>query len=145
MTTTIKETKISEWQIQGLQKNSHNGDYFPLTAKDGKTKPRVQLGDSNDPLRIPFGPSQYSENSRLALDFSVKDGDIIKFFRDVDKFVVDWAFKNMDTLFPKRKMTREALEECYCPLITQKSDHDPLIKTKVNSNYIKASYADIAK
>ena len=151
MTSSIQDAKINEWVFQPLQKNNHGGLYFPITLKDGKTKPRYQIGDQG--LRVPFGPTSYNLDARMSLDFSIKDPDTIKFFQSIDAMVLEWAWKNIESLFPKRKFTKEMLRECYCPLLTQKGDYDPMVKTKVNGsaivykivdgNYNKARVEDI--
>ena len=71
--------------------------------------------------------------------------------------VLAWAEKNIELLFPKRKMTKEMIREAYCPLFHQKGEYDPVFKTKINSSaiiykneidstggsYVKASVEDI--
>ena len=72
--------------------------------------------------------------------------------------VLTWAEKNIELIFPKRKMSTEMIREAYCPLLHQKSDeYDPVLKTKINSSaiiykneidstggsYVKASVEDI--
>ena len=50
--------------------------------------------------------------------------------------VLAWAEKNIELIFPKRKMNKDMIKEAYCPLLQQKSDYDPILKTKIMSSAI---------
>ena len=121
MTTKLKDTNLSDFKIGPVQKNNYGAYFFPVIQTDGK-HPRVQLSDT--PVRIPFTPSAFQgqENSRMNLDLSLKDEDTISWFRDLDKMVLDWAIKNSELLFPRRKMSVQQIQDAYCPLLQQKSD-----------------------
>ena len=132
MTTKLKDTNLSDFKIGPVQKNNYGGNFFPIIQTDGK-HPRVQLSDT--PVRIPFTPSAFQgqENSRMNLDLSLKDEDTISWFRELDRMVLDWAIKNSEALFPRRRMSVQQIQDAYCPLLQQKSDFDPLLRTKINN------------
>ena len=87
-TTLATQTDISQWTIQAPVRNSHNSLVWPITVTaDSRAHPRVQVGkDDANSLRIPFGASRFSENSKTALDYSIApwQGDILEFFERVD-------------------------------------------------------------
>ena len=133
MTSMLHETNIQDWCIQQQQKNQHGCFYWPITLKDGKAA-RVQIGEV--PLRVPFGPSSYSEGSRLNIDISIKDPDMLAWFEKLDNFVVDHVFENLQVFFPKLQLTKETLRDFYCPVMNQKADYAHTIRTKINSSAI---------
>ena len=71
-TTLATSTDISQWTIQAPVKNSHNSFVWPITVTpDSKAHPRIQVGQDENSLRIPFGISKFSEASRSCLDYSI--------------------------------------------------------------------------
>jgi hypothetical protein len=135
-TTHYSTTDISGWCIQPGQKNSHNSLVWPLTiTKDSRSAPRIQLGkDINTSLRAPFGISQFSQESKKSLDYTLPtwQPDLLAFLQRIDTMVVDHVFKNQTEFFKKSCLSRAALVESYHGLVSQKDSFDPLLRTKVN-------------
>ena len=135
-TTHYSSTDISGWCIQPGQKNSHNSLVWALTVtKDSRSAPRIQLGkDINTSLRTPFGISQFSQESKKSLDYTLPtwQPDLLAFLQKIDTMVVDHVFKNQSEFFKKPFSSREALLESYHGLVSQKESFEPLLRTKVN-------------
>ena len=134
MTTLVNETNLDNWTISPPQKNNHGAFYWSINTTNSKLHPRVQICDTQDPMRIPFGPTSFDPNGRKSLDFSVHDPNVQKFLRDVDTWVVDYVWKNVSTFFKKPPVSREALLDNYTPIISQRNDFEPLLKGKVNDS-----------
>jgi hypothetical protein len=133
-TLQLSEVKTCDIICQPVQKNSHGSIYAPISYKDSKFHPRIQLGDIA--LKCPFGASSFDPNSRLNLDLCVpKDRtDILDVLRNIDNHVVEHVWKNVASFFPKKApTTKELLREMYCGVLKQpQNDYDPLCKTKIN-------------
>lgn len=136
-TTLATQTDISQWTIQPPVRNSHNSLVWPITVtKDSRAHPRVQVGkDDANSLRIPFGASRFSENSKTALDYSIApwQGDILEFFEKVDNMVLDYVFAHQKDFFKKSFPNKEQLRENYCGLLRKSDEFEPLLRSKLTS------------
>jgi hypothetical protein len=136
-TTQLSDFSVTDLIIQPVQKNAHNSIFAPITYRDTKYQPRLQVGD--DPLRAPFGCTSFDNNvvaTRLNLDLSVPRDmkHILEVFKDLDDHIVDHVWINISLFFPKKAPpSKEALREMYCGLLKSNGDFDPLLKTKINS------------
>ena len=137
MATLATQTSIKDWTVQPAVKNSHNSLVWPITvSQDSRAAPKVQCGqDDTNSLRIPFGTSKFSETSKTCLDYSIApwQSELLAFWRSVDDWVVDYVFNHQKDFFKKPYATKEQLRDNYCPLVSQKDDYEPLLKTKVGN------------
>ena len=136
----LSQIDIEQWTIQPCQKNNHGAVYWPITVSaQSKSHPKIQLGSDDLTCRIPFGPTQYSEgsSSRYSLDVSIPPWmeDYVDLFRRFDEKIKNYVFEHKEQFF-KKPPSRELLQEMYVPLISQKDNYDPLLRTKCNGNVV---------
>ena len=136
MATLPSQANLKEWTIQPGVRNSHNSLVWPLTVTpDSRASPKIQCGqDNSNSLRIPFGVSRFSETSKPCLDFSIGpwQQELLDFWREVDDWVINHVWNNQKDFFRKPYATKDQLMDNYCPLVSQKDDHEPLLKTKLS-------------
>ena len=158
MTQQINECNFKNWIIGPAQKNNHGGQFWAITAENNKNHPRIQLCSTTETLRIPFGPTSFTEGGRKNLDYSINNEheSLKDLFTEIDDWVFNYVWKNVADFFKKPPATKEALLDCYVPLLSWKNDFDPLLKTKVNDSALvfvlatdgaskKGSLEDISK
>jgi hypothetical protein len=134
MAVTIAQFNIRDIEIQKAEKNSHGAFTWPITLKGQKHHPKIQIGDTANNLRVPFGPSRFSEQSRLSLDYSLAGNqtDIIEWAHAIDSFVLEHIWANIGDFFKKPPATKEVLKDMYCGIISKKEDWDACLKSKIN-------------
>ena len=132
-TTSLSETDISKFYVQNGERGQHGNLFWSVThSKDSRSHPRIQIADNKSPLRAPFGLTSFGENGRQNLDYNIEDEEIQNFFTALDKWVVSHVAKNIMDFFPKKQPAN--LLDTYSPLLSQKENFDPLLRTKVNSS-----------
>ena len=67
------------------------------------------------------------------LDYSIApwQSELLAFWRSVDDWVVDYVFNHQKDFFKKPYPSIEQLRDNYCPLVSQKDDYEPLLRTKL--------------
>ena len=134
-TTHYIQTDPLTWCVQTGQRNSHNSIIWPITVTDAsRSAPRVQIGkDANVSLRVPFGVSQFSPDSKKSLDFSISpwQPDILEFLEKIDNMIVNYIFEHQANFFKKPYSSVSALMENYHGLVSKREGYDSLLKTKV--------------
>ena len=132
-TTLVSNTDIGNFFVQKGEKGSHGNLYWAVTnGKDARSHPRIQISDFKDPLKAPFGLTNFGESGRQNLDLSVSDPLIQDFFDRIDKWCIAHVEKNLKEFFPKKPPA--SLLEAYCPLLSRKDNFCPLVRTKINNN-----------
>ena len=132
-TTSLSETDIAKFYVQNGEKGQHGNSFWSITnAKDARSHPRIQVTDNKSPLRAPFGLTSFGDNGRQNLDYSIDDLNIQNFFAALDKWVVNHVAKNIKEFVPKKQPAN--LQDTYSPLLSQRENFDPLLRTKVNKS-----------
>lgn len=134
---TISQTNYdTEWVIGPAQKNKHGTPEHLINLVGGKTHPRIQPVSNENPMRTPFGISQYNEQGSLSINFSLGQNhkEVFDFFQSVDKWVLDWAWANKESIFSNKvPASREVLESMYTPLMSlARGDYEPLLRAKTS-------------
>ena len=134
-TTLATATDISNFTIQPPVKNAHNSLIWSITVSaDSKSHPKIQCGQDANSLRVPFGLSKFSETSRTTLDYSLGpfQSDILAFWQRIDEWILEYVWKHQSEFFKKPYATKTLLTDNYCPIVSQRDEFEPLLRTKIN-------------
>jgi hypothetical protein len=124
---------VATLQIGPLQVNVRNNKIAII-----ESQPKLQLAQSDSPLRVPFGASSYQDLStdRLTINVSASLALANK-ITEIDNRILYLAFERSVQWFGK-ELTMEQLTESYTPLIRTSENYDPLIRLKMNTTGRKA-------
>ena len=129
-------TNTSSWTIGAPIRNQHNSlQWLILVMEGSKAHPRIQVGKDSNSLRIPFGASQWSTDSKTSLDFSIAEFqiDILQFFEKIDNWILQFVFENQSQFF-KKILNMEQLRDNFVGLVSRRDGHEPTLKTKISSS-----------
>ena len=90
---------------------------------------------STTPLTTPFGgPSLFdktSQSTRKSLELRCTP-EVVSLFQEFDEWALAYLTEHSDRLFQRGPLTREQIEAMYRSAISQKGDHQPLLRCKIN-------------
>ena len=120
-----------------------------ISPKGAKICPITREGDKvfhvhQNYLKCPWGPSTFDKdesNPRQSLEFRT-DSELLQTFEALDRWCLDYAYKNSETLF-KKQLSLDVIKERYVPVLKHHPSHDALLKTKINMPGLHSSPARI--
>ena len=95
----------------------------------------VTVVPTTTPLTTAFGgPSLFDKTSastRKSLELRCNH-EVVSLFQDFDEWALAYPTEHSDRLFQRGPLTREQIEAMYRSPISQKGDHQPLLRCKIN-------------